>query len=195
MAFTFSNLQPPQIGIGSVAGLEPADISTLLSKDQTGRAWYTQYLVDPSYEVDNGVMMIPVAGPPGTPPKIVRKYAPCMRKTVEWTAERKGLQPTIPHWDTGNPQEIPAYRNIMPVSPLLLNDTEHAWRAAGTYVYFLSVAPDPLNATYAAGANPADITTPEQNVFNVSQFSKIYLRSPIQPIPSVSSDLLEGIVG
>lgn len=156
-------------------GAQPVVVSSLFA--DVGGAPYTDYKIDTRNEIDDGILMIPIAGKPGTPPKIVRRHAGAAVKRVQWTAERVGLKPVCPHWDTGNANEKVAARVITPMSPLLVNDRVQAWRCSGLYTYYIAAASDGLSR-FAAGAPIPDRTPPESNIIEVSQFSKVVLRSP-----------------
>ncbi len=168
----------------------------IISQTQGTGIPYTDYKIDREAKVHQGVIVIPVAGPPGTPPKIVRTYAPYMEKRATWAVERLGVQPVVPHWDTGDPNTIPVELNFYPMSPLPIDEYRQAWRMEGEYHYVSSISPNMVKLSLAAGAiTPAATPTPEQNTITIEFFSKVPLREKEQDEPTVDTDLLEGIVG
>lgn len=160
----------------------PSPVPQRFSAAQTGPHPYHEFLIDSTYLEDTGLRVLPVAGPPGTPPKVIRVHAGIRSKQVEWTAERRGDKPELPHWDTGNSADILISKEIAPCSPLLISENNHAWRVSGIYLYVSAVAPSDSDRM-AAGANPADTTTPEQNWLDVSLFNRNLLRAPAQYRP------------
>ena len=78
----------------------------LTSDDQNQDTAYSQYPIDTNYTWDEGLHVMPVAGPPGTPARVMRLHAGLNLKRVQWSAERIGMQLTCPSWDLTNDNEI-----------------------------------------------------------------------------------------
>lgn len=134
---------------------------------QFGATFYAQYLIDTHYETDPGTIALPVYGPDGSASRIVRLHAAQTIKIVEWTAERVGAWPTLPHWDTENPNEVPIKPvSIIPANPLLQYNGIRSYRVSGTYKYALKV-PLAINTSFSTqfklpvGASPAEKATSE----------------------------------
>jgi hypothetical protein len=148
------------------------------------QAPYTEYAITPQLVWNYGLVAQPVAGPPGTPCKVVRLHAPFCTKVVTWVARRVGAKPVCPSPDTGSADEVLIGKSISPPAPGTLVDGSQVWTVQGTYWYALQVPPsetDPL----MAGATPADGGGPTANVLYPSDFS----RNLIAPVPGVSGSV------
>src|SRR4051812_30135151 len=75
---------------------------------------HTDYKVDVKYVWSPGVMQMPVAGPDGTPARVVKKHAMVCKKIVDWTAERFNTWPVLPHWDSGSTNEVLTHAEATP---------------------------------------------------------------------------------
>jgi hypothetical protein len=64
--------------------------------------WYITYEISISYDIDTGDVVMPAAGPKGTPGRAVKLHGGAAKKTVGWVASRAGAQPILPHWDNGD---------------------------------------------------------------------------------------------
>lgn len=168
----------------------------ILGSGQNSVNFYTDYKIDREVNIKQGVLIIPVAGPPGTPPKVVRTYAPYMEKRSEWATEKIGNKPTVPHWDTGDPNTIPVEMHFFPMSPMPIDEFRQAWRMEGVYRYVYAVAPLLSGLSMEAGAiTPAATPKPEDNVITIDLFTKDQLKEAVKKEPTISKDLLSGIVG
>lgn len=118
-------------------------------------AEYTFYAIQTVYTTDLGLQASPSTAPravltgtsqgtqPATGPdqnNIVRVRRPITTKTVIWTAQRLGVKPLLPHWNTGSTNEKLMYRTISARNPLqTLN--KKVWEVSGVYVYAFGKEP------------------------------------------------------
>ena len=145
------------------------DPSAIFHPEQLGNAPYTEQAIDTRYEQFMGIATIPVAGPPGTPPKIVTLHAPYVMKTVKATSERQGQQNRLPHWNTGNSYEQLAYKSITPAAPLMNVDGTRIYRTSVTYSYCIALAPSDAD-TFAVGSPAYDLQNPDLNILTPASF-------------------------
>lgn len=138
---------------------------------------YTIYAIDTDYEWDMGYGQMPTGGADGSASAVVKTHAEVAQKVVFWTCERVGAKPVLPHWDTGNANEILAYKRISPVSHLLTYAGKQVWRVNGIYLYFLSRPVD--GAPLPTGAPPPSSYTYDLLLLDGSLFSRAILRSPV----------------
>jgi hypothetical protein len=119
----------------------------------------TAYGIHVRYEHHEGLLQMPVAGPPGTAAVVVRVCAPHWTKSVRWVAERQGAKPVLPHWDTGTSNEVLQYKTLVPVAPAVMPqhaaNFRHTYRVQGLYVYLLR-SPPPDASPLAVGRLPFD---------------------------------------
>src|SRR5262245_46928475 len=97
---------------------------------------YTEYQVQTTYENDEGILQMPVAGPDPTPAVIIRTHAPCTRKIVRWVAERQGGMPTLPDPEPPTTTQFLKRSLIARASKKLNADgITHRWRVEGMFEY------------------------------------------------------------
>jgi hypothetical protein len=127
-----------------------------------------------------GVLPVPVAGPPGTPPKLIQFHAPFQLRLVAWIVTRWGAAPQLPHWDTGNPAEVLIHHDISAGGPVITQFAQSWQKATGLYVYCLT---DPINPTVdgvPVGTNLASVVP--TNTFNLQGAQ--FIRGVIAPAPT-----------
>lgn len=145
--------------------------------DQYKDPSYPDYRTDFHHDIDEGLLLLPVAGPPGTPPKIVRTHAPYMTKRASWVAEKINDKPTLPHWDTSNPNDILVQAHWQPMSPVA-GLGFYVFACRGTYTYVSAVAPSKDNLVLPMGA-PVNVNrSSSDNTFTIGLFDRNVLRSP-----------------
>ena len=138
---------------------------------------YSDYRTDTHTHFDEGVLVLPVAGPPGTPPKIVRTHAPHVTRRVNWIAEKLNAKPKLPHWNTSNGNDILVSAHFNSTSPAV-GANHLTFRADGIYVY-ASAAPSNMdNISLPMGAPPNVNRSVTQNTYTISAFSQDILRNP-----------------
>jgi hypothetical protein len=83
-------------------------------------------------------MVLPVAGPDGTPPVIIKTHAKLAFKSVSWSAMKSGRPPRIPCPEPADGNEVLLSSVLSPATPKLqTNGLSHIWSIAGTYTYVL----------------------------------------------------------
>lgn len=146
------------------------------SIEQLGANPYGMYSIDTSYETWTGFMGMPVAAPQPADQEIIQVCQGYTKKVVQWTCERLDARPILPHWDTGNANEVLKYRRILPASTTLTIDSKQVWRVSGTYVYELKRAVDDTSR-YFCGAPPFDTSPSSLQVIDGSLFSRQILNA------------------
>lgn len=137
--------------------------------DQLGKNNYRQYDLDGRYETDNGLLIVPVGGPVGTPPVLMRMHAGYTTRNVAWTIERMGAKPVLPSVSTGNSNEILAYRSVTVAAPLLGTNNQ-VYRASGLYTYY-EAATLLGDSPAATGGVPFSLmSTPSDNLYSSGSF-------------------------
>lgn len=146
------------------------------STDQQGSNYYTRYKITTKMDTNFGVVQMPVARSTGaTQSAIVQLTSPYSRKTVEWYAERIGAKPILPHWNTGNSNEIVAFTTIGVYSTTIMPDgMTELWSCSGLYIYHL-ITPVTSPARYFCGTVPASNLPSSLQVIDGSLFSTAIL--------------------
>lgn len=168
----------------------PADDPVYTGTLYRGDAYaYDVFTQDISYKTMAGLLQLPLAGPPGTGARVVRVHAPYTRKVVKWAIQTvlpQGVRPVLPHWDTGDPNEVLCYRVVRPQTPLLTTaGTDYQWRVEGEYHYHLLGTAD----VFSTGTTPMGVEPPESFTLYEGDFSRELLRSsasvPVSaPVPA-----------
>lgn len=103
---------------------------------------YQSCLICSKMITDMGIMPVPSAGAPGTPPAFIQLHAPFQLRLVAFELDKWGAAPPVPDPDTGNPNEVLIYQEIDASGPIVSN-MANAWqRIAGFYVYFIATPSD-----------------------------------------------------
>jgi hypothetical protein len=117
-----------------------------------------EYGITTQYLWDNGIIGLPVAGPPGTPTALVQIYAPNGGKTVSFhlfsfgdPADSLGL----PDPDTKSTNEVLISKTVTGAMPTKTPDGAQGWVVDGHFVYQL-VEPPADADKLALGINPYD---------------------------------------
>lgn len=98
---------------------------------------YRAYTIRTSYPRASGCLLLPVAGPAGTPAHLVDVVAPYGRKVVTWAVIRQGAKPVLPA-----PESQQCLAEATPVfedSKVLPGGQVRLFYASGTYVYNLAL--------------------------------------------------------
>ncbi len=128
-----------------------------------------------SYVMDEGTRAVPVAGPRGTPCKIVRRHGGMARKVIRWLAVGWGGKPPLPSTDTQCANEILHTWDIGKPAEGKSVDGQDLIGVFGRYTYWLLVAPTPqdtLSFTTAPWAS-----SPSVSVYSLSpsDFTKYFV--------------------
>ena len=127
-----------------------------------------------SYNRDEGLLVLPVMGPVGTPPKRIRVHAPIGYRTVRWAYKKRATPPFIPSMaDTPSGDIFLGGDVVMNTPDLGGSQNQLDFSAAGEYSYVQNVDnKGPRIANYnvqlvgggmtnATNASPIVITTDE----------------------------------
>lgn len=148
----------------------PATASELNYVNQNTLA-YDRYDVDTSYQEFEGKLQLPIADA-DSDPRIVRVHAPYTLKVVRWEIETVcplGVKPTLPHWDTGDSDDVLCYKRIWPQAPTITpGGNGWIWRVKGEYRYYRKTA----NESFPVGATPLSIVSAGNFVLTEDDFSE-----------------------
>ncbi len=123
---------------------------------QGGR--YYDYKVGNEYEYDSGKVVMPVAGPDGTPPQIVKLYAAIGTRSMPFSALKTDTPPLVPRIATDT-VEGDVFLNgtlSLPLPQINANQTGFNYKASGRYEFVQPGAPRGYNATdtFQSGTYP-----------------------------------------
>ena len=170
--------------------------------NQHAVAPYDEFSQQVSYVADDGLLQIPVAGPPGTPCEIVRQHAGVGQRLTAFAAQRTGALPELPTADPQFPGEVLAGTRITPCIPSLMADGTGVVRVEGSYVHFL-LQPLTHKNYLPMGAAPFDEATGDQYQLLPTGFTVHGVPAPraianppqSPPPPAPRPPLVLGIVG
>lgn len=138
---------------------------------------YNRYEIVVKREISTGLKGMRVAGKKtARGAKIVRTHAPYCKLTIAWLAERFGAKPQMPHSDFGDPNYVLEWEEIIPESPVLLQDNEsYKYRVSGVYIYVATFAPGDQDSLIVP--TTAAVTTPaSQHTIYPGDFDRNLLR-------------------
>jgi hypothetical protein len=129
-----------------------------VARDDRKAQFYQNYAAVHTYDRDEGLLMLPVAGEPvdGDPPvEIVRVHAPLGARRVEFTAKKLGTPPVVPHPEyLGDSNDVLAGDSVVVSQPSpVLNGTGYRWTVSGVYTYYQLDARTPSDG-YPTGYYP-----------------------------------------
>lgn len=107
---------------------------------------------------DEGLLQIPIAGPPGTRPKSVRRHAGCSQHIVRWSAGAWGQPPAVPKAAplSLSSGRILLRRTVKPAVSVPVPGKGRLWIVEAEYVYALAdVAP--LDGPVSLGDGPREM--------------------------------------
>lgn len=119
-----------------------------------------EYAVEISHAYNEGLVVLPVAGPLGTPASVVRINAPIEYRSIAWSAARLGGAPRVPSWKAFI---NPSNNNLNLIFlggqrtadiPTPTGNSQQRWIIiAGQYTYGL-VNPEGLDSVFQLGKMP-----------------------------------------
>jgi hypothetical protein len=129
---------------------------------------YTQFTIQSEFREQSGRLGIPVAGPPGTPAKMIQFHAPIQERVVRWTATRVGSIPELPSPNTGSSNEVLISKRIIPEAPKPYRSGNFSlFRVTGEYVYQILQPLVPGVDAIPSTASPAtSASAPTNNLQN-----------------------------
>lgn len=125
---------------------------------------------DGHYEWDYGIRLMPVAGPPGTPPELIRIHSGFSWRKVQWTAARVGAVPICP-LPRPNANEVLARAIIKPLTPTVTQNGVRIYRTSGWYLYLMGAMPVIGTDRLSAGSAPWDGNSSSQNDVQTALFN------------------------
>lgn len=170
LAIAASPGTPPSADVAVDPGPTPE-----ITAEQAGGSWYSDARLDGRIEHYYGTLQLPVAKA-GAPPAIVQTHAPYATRAVNWTVERVGARPAIPHIDSNNPAEVPLYRSISPTTPAMDVDGMRIYRTNGRYVWAYAITPGSQDRL-PAGVAPFDAGPSSLNDIQPGDFDRRLLDS------------------
>lgn len=148
------------------------------SSQQSIGEGYNRYNIRQHFLSNTGLFQLPTAGPVGTPARIVRLHAPTSIKVITWVVEMDcpvGQKPVLPHWDTGDVNEVFIRGQVVLDSPnIRANGEMFLWRATGEYHYVSALAG---REAITGGAAPSISLPPAAFDLNYGDFSRDFLRA------------------
>lgn len=92
------------------------------------------------YERDEGILVLPIAGPPGTAAAIIQVHAPYGIRRVKWEAAKRGVPPPIPTpKDTASGDKILSSSIIVHQPRPEVSQSKLGFAMEGEYVYVQGV--------------------------------------------------------
>jgi hypothetical protein len=144
-------------------------------------AWEQEYGVVRRRVRDEGILVIPVAGPAGTPPKIVRVHGGLEMETVDFNSGKFGAPPTVPSPASLNSNLQFVSGNQAATLPMAQpQQGVHYWTLSGQYLY-VHIKPTGLTSAFSTGIMPFEIGTAVNNTIPASAFSQQILGSDSPP--------------
>jgi hypothetical protein len=118
-------------------------------------------------------------------------HAPQQFRLVAWVVSRYGARPNLPHWNTGNPNEVLLHSEITVDSPRPVNFGSAWQQVAGYYVYCVLTPAEPTvdgapGVTNGASVIPAFACNAEGFQFVQG------IISPLNPSPQGVTPVLPG---
>ncbi len=148
------------------------------SSQQSSGVGYNRYNIRQYLLSNTGLFQLPTGGPVGSPARIVRLHAPTSSKVITWVVEMDcliGQKPTLPHWDTGDVNEVFIRGQVTVESPTIRSNGQlFLWRAKGEYHYASALAG---RLAVNGGATPAISLPPAAFDLNYGDFSRDFLRA------------------
>ncbi len=133
---------------------------------------YDEFAIVTDYFSEQGLIMCPVMGPPGTPVEIMRVHSGYSTKRVDWKASRLGAKPDLPAPETGTSNETLVCQHIRPQAPGVDANGMNYHSVSGTYEYFVTEgysSEDPL----VCGTTPFSDTPGLENTIDPDDFSQL----------------------
>ena len=135
------------------------------------QAAYGCFEMGTSYTQDDGILQIPLAGPPGSAAVLIQLHGGFMRKFVGVEGSRVGLPPSLPALAPQDPlNEVRAGFAVNPQIPLLQSEGEqYVYRVASSLTFYLEESLTPFDG-YRMGSSPTTTTSPDAQVLDAGNF-------------------------
>lgn len=145
---------------------------------------------------NEGILVMPVAGPPGTPPMIVRVHAGLDMSTVDFDASKIGEPPIVPAAEPRDPNLI-LLGGSQTASLPMIQPGGHIWQLSGHYEYVHKKLTG-LDGPMPTGMMPIDFGTSIGNEIPAEVFTTGIIAIPatttigkeaLNPPPTTIDDL------
>lgn len=172
-------LQPPPSDPSPAAEATPATLPALptftdtVMSDSHQQSPYTEYQINSRFVNQSGVIVVPSAGPDGTPPAVIKMHAAKQYRIVTWTATRVGVMPELPNPILTGSNDLLISMDVDPQAPKPYQVSNfYLYRVSGTYVYEilkpLVIGTDPIPSAVLP-ASTALTTQANLSNFNFKQ--------------------------
>lgn len=131
---------------------------------------YPETTIDVKYVLYPGVRVQRPASQTGAGETVVL-HAPFWNKIVQFSYEKIGSWPTVPHWDTGNPNEVLVRAEVTPAKPAEGGNLR-VFRVSGLYVYELLQPPGADAGPFPTAVSPESTATQVENTMQSSFFDR-----------------------
>ena|SRR5436190_3669199 len=165
-------------------GIIPPDIDTIdgLWAAAHIAAPFPSWSMTQSHFRDQGVLLSPVAGPPGTKADVIQVCAPFGGKIVNFTAVRIGMPPIVPDSAPSIDNYVLSKEFVNTHAPLLSEDGQTQLHVVtGTYIY-LALLPLTPQDGFPMGTTPYTTVPASINILGPQFFSKTLLGGDPQPV-------------
>jgi hypothetical protein len=155
-----------------------------------------EYAIEIGHMSNEGVVVLPVAGPVGTPASVVRMHSQIEYRSIVWSAARMGGVPKVPSWkafiaaNNTNVVFLGGVRTAQIPSPLVVG---HWWILAGKYDYSL-IVPEGLESAFKLGKMPWETQGVDENDIPAAFFDPLAILSamPKLGIPAQLPTMIQG---
>lgn len=114
-----------------------------------------RYGIDRKRYHDDGLAVMPVCGPPGTPPEIMRVHAGYEIEEIIVDTISENGPPKTPHFQPADPNLVFMSGTQITSVPMISGRGGHCWTMNATYIY-AHVATKGLAADFPTGKMPFD---------------------------------------
>lgn len=115
---------------------------------------YRDWVKGSGYSRDTGLLVIPIAGPSGTPPLIIQVHSPYGMRVESWEASKKNTPPVIPSPIDTPSGDILLKADITFMQPVIRDQQNQLeYYAEGVYTYVQAEVRDE-NSNYHTGKYP-----------------------------------------
>lgn len=140
-----------------------------------------EYAIEIGHSCNEGVVVLPVAGPVGTPASVVRMHGQIEYRSIVWSAARMGGCPRVPSWkafiaaNNTNVVFLGGIRTASVPSPLVIG---HWFILAGKYDYSL-IVPEGLESAFKLGKMPWESGVTYENDIPAEFFDPLAILSAL----------------
>jgi len=109
---------------------------------------YRRFQAGTNYDNDSGQLVCPVAGPPGTPPRVIQVYAPIEFQTVKFDACKEGTPPIVPQIGVNRQNGAVFLEGTLSLRPFMADGQNcYNFVSKGEYLFVKPGPPTGYNST------------------------------------------------